>query len=137
MLGNHTTAEKKGESKVGSTVHVIFLVIGPEYVQRLLSSSYRGQFYVQEKLGEGRQTANREIGFAPQPVKDYTSRLGDFDIIVVVTNHFSESDVEAIKSRSNGKTVLYDETKRGPGLKALIEEQLKRHPIQPRQDLEA
>jgi len=107
-----------------------FLVLGPEYIQRLLSGNYRGQFYVQERLAEGRQTVNREFG-GVQPAKDYTSRLGEFDIIVVVVNHFSERDVADIKSRANGKTVLYDETVKGPSLKALIEQKLKLHSIKP------
>ncbi len=128
MRGNHTK-QKKGEWKVG-TPFISFLVLGPEYIQRLLSTSFRGQFYVQEKLTEGRQSVNREFGGA-QPAKDYTSRLGEFDIVVVVTNHFPDHEVEQIKSRANGKTILYDETARGVGLKALIEEQLRLHPIKP------
>lgn len=107
-----------------------FLVLGPEYVQRLLSGNYRGQFYVQEKLSEGRQIVNREFGGA-QPAKDYTSRLGEFDIVVVVVNHFSEREVQEIKSRANGKTVFYDEVAKGPSLRTLIEEQLRLHPIKP------
>jgi len=109
---------------------ISFLVIGPEYIQRLLSTSFRGQFYVQEQLGASRQT-RQQLGFTPEPVKDYTSRLGEFDIVVVVTNHFPDHEVQQIKSRANGKTVLYDETARGAGLKALIEQQLELHPIQP------
>ena len=114
------------------TPFVTFLVIGPEYIQRLLSTSFRGQFYVQERLEQGRYTINREFGTGAQSAaKDYTNRLGEFDIVVVVTNHFESHEVEQIRSRANGKTVLYDETAKGLGLKALIEEQLRLHPIKP------
>ncbi len=111
---------------------VTFLVIGPEYIQRLLSTSFRGQFYVQERLDQGRYITNGGFNFGAQSVaKDYTNRLGEFDIVVVVTNHFPSHEVEQIRSRANGKTVLYDETAKGLGLKALIEEQLRLHPIKP------
>lgn len=58
------------------TPFVTFLVLGPEYIQRLLSTSFRGQFYVQERLDQGRYTTNREFGIGAQSVaKDYTNRL--------------------------------------------------------------
>lgn len=117
---------------MGERPFVTFLVVGPEYIQRLLSTSYRGQFYVQEKLGESRQMSTFGFGARSSPdAKDYLNRLGEFDVIVVVTNHFSADAVRDIKSRANGKTVLYDETARGLGLKALIDEQLRLHPIPP------
>ena len=106
---------------------ISFLVIGPEYMQRLLSGmGFRGQYYVQETLPSDRH--DNSFGLRPSnpgaSAKNYMNQLGDFDVVVLVASQFSEHEVASVRSRCNGKLVVYDDRLKSQGLRQQIDGKL-------------
>lgn len=106
---------------------ISFLVIGPEYIQRLLSGmGFRGQYYVQEAFPSDRHNDNFGLWSSDSGAsfKNYLNQLGDFDVVVLVVSQFSEHEIASVKNRCNGKLVVYDDRIKSQGLRQQIQEKL-------------